>query len=50
MLWALALAVAATKTEPAPKLWIVSKMSKGKTKLQQLRTKLLKHQTTSVTR
>jgi phage FluMu gp28-like protein len=50
MLWALALAVAASKTEPAPKLWIVSKMSKGKTKLQQLRTKLLKHQTTSVTR
>ena len=50
MLWALALAVAASKTEPTPKLWIVSKMSRGKTKLQQLRKKLVKHQTTGVTR
>jgi len=48
MLWALALAVAASKTEPVPKLWVVSRMSKSK--LQQLRKKLLKHQTIGVTR
>jgi len=50
MLWALALAVAAAKTEPTPKLWVVSRMSRGKMKLQQLRNKLLKHQTMGVTR
>jgi phage FluMu gp28-like protein len=50
MLWSLALAVAASKTEPTPKLWVISRMSKGKTKLQQLRKKLQKHQTTGVTR
>jgi len=50
MLWALALAVAATKTEPTPKFWVVSRMSRGKMKLQQLRKKLTKHQTTGVTR
>lgn len=48
--WSLALACYATRTEPAPKLWIVSKMSKGKIKLQQLRKKLEKHQSTGVTR
>ena len=48
--WSLALACYATRTEPTPKLWIVSKMSKGKTKLHQLRKKLQKHQTTGVTR
>jgi phage FluMu gp28-like protein len=50
MLWALALAAAASKTERTPKLWIVSKMSRGKMKLQQLRKKLVKHQATGVTR
>ena len=50
MLWALALAVAASKAEPAPKLWVVSRMSRGKMKLQQLRKKLEKHQFKGVTR
>jgi phage FluMu gp28-like protein len=50
MLWALALAIAAAKNEFTPKLWIISRMSKSKIKLQQLRKKLLKHQTTGVTR
>ncbi|NWF86506.1 hypothetical protein HXY32_01625 [Candidatus Bathyarchaeota archaeon] len=49
MLWALALAVAASKTETTPKLWVVSRMNRGKTKLQQLRKKL-EHQTKNVTR
>jgi hypothetical protein len=40
----------AEKTEPSPKFWVVSKMSKGKMKLQQLRKKLQKHQTMGVTR
>ena len=48
--WSLALACYATRTEPSPKFWVVSKMTKGKIKLQQLRKKLLKHQTTGVTR
>jgi len=43
MLWALALAVTAAKTEPTPNLWIIARMSKDKTKLQQLRKKLTKH-------
>jgi phage FluMu gp28-like protein len=42
--WSLALACYATRTEPAPKLWIVSKISKGKIKLRQLREKFEKHQ------
>jgi phage FluMu gp28-like protein len=50
MLWALALAVAASTAEPAPKLWVVSRMSRGKMKLQQLRKKLEKHQFKGVTR
>jgi hypothetical protein len=50
MLWALALAVAASKTESTPKLWVVSRMSRGRLKLQQLRRKLWKHQVTGVTR
>jgi phage FluMu gp28-like protein len=49
-LWALALAAYASKTEPTPKLWIISRMTRGKTKLQQLRKKLHKHQTTGATR
>ena len=50
MLWALALAVYATRTHASSKLWIIPKMSKGKGKLQQLRKKLVKHQATGVTR
>jgi hypothetical protein len=50
LLWALALAVYATKTEILPRLWTIARMSKGKTKLQQLRKRLLKHQTAGVTR
>jgi len=50
MLWALALVVKASRTEPQPKLWVVSRMSRGKMKLQQLRKKLVKHQTIGVTR
>ena len=50
MLWALALAVSASKTEPTPRLWVVSKMGRGKTKLQQLRKKLEKHKFEGVTR
>jgi phage FluMu gp28-like protein len=50
MLWSLALAAKASKTEPQPKLWVLSKIGRGKMKLQQLRKKLEKHQTTGVTR
>jgi len=50
MLWSLALAVKASKTEPQPKLWIVSRMGRGKAKLQQLRKKLAEHQLLGVTR
>jgi phage FluMu gp28-like protein len=48
--WALALACYATKTESTPKFWVVSRMSKGKMKLQQLRKKLVKHNFAGVTR
>jgi phage FluMu gp28-like protein len=51
MLWALALACYATRTEPPPKLWVVPRTaSVGKLKLQQLRRKLLKHQVRGTTR
>jgi len=50
LFWSLTLACYATRTEPTPKLWVVSRMSKSKTKLQQLRKKLAKHQITGVTR
>ncbi|MEM4704065.1 MAG: phage terminase large subunit [Candidatus Bathyarchaeia archaeon] len=43
LLWALALAVTAAKTQPQPKLWVTPKMARGKTKLKKLRQKLLKH-------
>ncbi len=50
-LWALALATYATKTQPSPHLWIVAKTARtGKTKLQNLRKKLLSHKTTGDTR
>jgi phage FluMu gp28-like protein len=48
--WSLALACYATRTEPTPSLWIIHKTAQGKHKLQQLRKKLHKHQTTGVTR
>ncbi len=44
-LWALALAVYAAKTENTPKLWVVAKTSKNKSKLHMLRQKLLSHRT-----
>jgi phage FluMu gp28-like protein len=50
MLWSLALAAKASKTEAQPKLWVLSKIGRGKMKLQQLRKKLEKHQATGVTR
>lgn len=50
MLWALALAVKASRTEPSPKLWVVSRMSRGKIKLHQMRQRLFKHQFMGVTR
>ena len=43
MLWALALAVYAAKTENTPKLWVIAKTSKSKSKLYTLRKKLLIH-------
>jgi len=42
--WSLALACYAARAEPSPQLWVFSKMSKGKVKLQQLLRKLKKHQ------
>jgi phage FluMu gp28-like protein len=50
MLWALALAVKASRAEPSPKLWVVSRMSRGKIKLHQMRQRLFKHQFMGVTR
>jgi hypothetical protein len=50
MLWALALAVYAAKTENTPKLWVIAKTSKSKSKLQALRQKLLLHKTGGSTR
>lgn len=50
MLWALALAVAGSRVEPSPRFWVVSRMSRGRTKLQQLRRKVTVHQTMGVTR
>jgi len=49
-LWALALAAYATRTEPQPKLWIIAKANKGKTRLNTLRQKLLKHKIQGDTR
>jgi phage FluMu gp28-like protein len=49
--WSLALACYATRTENAPKLWVLPRLtSLGKMGLQQLRKKLLKHQVLGVTR
>lgn len=49
MLWALALAVTATKTEPPPKLYIIPR-TLNKPRLQQLRQKPRKHQLAGNTR
>jgi phage terminase large subunit-like protein len=50
MLWALAFAVYAAKTETTPKLWVVAKTSKSKSRLHMLRQKLLIHTTQGATR
>jgi phage terminase large subunit-like protein len=49
-LWALALAVYAAKTPQTPKLWIIAKTNKGKTKLQKIRQQLQTHRTQGATR
>jgi phage terminase large subunit-like protein len=43
MLWALALATYAAKTQVTPKLWVVAKTSKGRSRLQTLKQRLLTH-------
>jgi phage FluMu gp28-like protein len=48
--WALALAAYAARTEPTPKLWIIAKANKGKTRLNTLRQKLQRHKTEGTTR
>jgi len=50
MLWALALAVYAAKTQVTPKLWVVAKTSKSKNRLQTLKQKLLAHRIGGSTR
>ena len=49
-LWALALAVYAAKTPQPPKLWIIAKTNKTKTRLNTLRQKLHRHNTEGNTR
>ena len=49
-LWALALAVYAAKTPQTPKLWIIAKANKAKTRLSTLRQKLHRHKTEGTTR
>ncbi|MCW4046118.1 MAG: terminase family protein [Candidatus Bathyarchaeota archaeon] len=48
--WALALAAYATRTEPAPQLWIVAKANTGRTRLQKIRQQLRIHRTQGDTR
>ena len=43
--WALALAAYAARSEPTPKLWIIAKANKTKTRLNTLRQKLHRHKT-----
>ncbi len=50
MLWALALAAYAAKTQVTPNLWVVAKASKRKSPLQTLRQKLLIHKMGGSTR
>jgi phage terminase large subunit-like protein len=49
-LWALALAVYATRTQPQPQLWIVTKTNTGKNRLNTLRQRLQRHKTEGNTR
>jgi phage FluMu gp28-like protein len=49
-LWALALAVYATRTQPQPQLWIVTKTNTGKNRLNALRQRLQRHKTEGNTR
>ncbi|MCW4017384.1 MAG: terminase family protein [Candidatus Bathyarchaeota archaeon] len=49
--WALALAAYATRTEPAPRLWVVAKAANAcKTRLRQIRQQLAKHKVQGQTR
>jgi hypothetical protein len=50
MLWALALAVTAARNAQTPGFWVLSRISRGKQKLQQLHKKLLSRQFRSTTR
>jgi phage FluMu gp28-like protein len=43
--WALALATYAARTQPSPKLWVISKAFKAKNNLRSLRQRLLAHKT-----
>jgi phage FluMu gp28-like protein len=48
--WALALATYAARTQPSPKLWVISKAFKAKNNLRNLRKKLIAHKTGGNTR
>ena len=48
--WALALATYAARTQPSPKLWVISKAFKAKNNLLNLRQRLLAHKTGGATR
>ena len=48
--WALALAAYAARTQPSPKLWVISKAFKAKNNLRNLRQRLLTHKTGGNTR
>jgi phage FluMu gp28-like protein len=48
--WALALATYAARTQPSPKLWVISKAFKAKNNLRTLRKKLIAHKTGGNTR
>ncbi len=50
LLWALALGVYGAKSETPRKLWVISKMGRAKSRLHNLRQKLLKHQLEGNTR
>jgi hypothetical protein len=50
MLWALALAVYAAKSQVPPELWVVAKTSKGRSRLQTLKQRLLRHKIGGITR
>jgi phage FluMu gp28-like protein len=48
--WALALAAYASRTQPSPKLWVISKAFKAKNNLHKLRQRLLAHKNGGTTR